>query len=139
MRTKELIASIAVVGAVAAFAVLNINSIPETTSFLQTPPEETAFYHFMSKYGKSYGTKAEFAHRLAIFIKNYHKVMNHNSFGVEEHGFTMTVNQFSDMSESEFKMRLGYKKPSFHADGEVADLPVGGLPDSVNWLDKKLV
>jgi len=34
--------------------------------------------------------------------------MNHNIVGVEEHGFVMTMNMFGDMTEAEFKQRLGY-------------------------------
>jgi hypothetical protein len=38
--------------------------------------------------------------------------MNHNMMGVEEHGFSMGINHFADLTENEFKMRLGYKKMS---------------------------
>lgn len=99
---KGILGALAVVGSVAAFALFNSNST-EGTNFLQASPVETAFQQYMAKFGRNFGTKAEYYHRLEIFTKNYYKVMNHNSFGVEEHGFTAALTQFSDLSEEEFR------------------------------------
>jgi len=63
--------------------------------------------------------------------------MNHNSFGVEEHGFEMALNQFADLTEKEFKSKLGYKKQNIKTTGEVHTLSADNLPASVNWLAAK--
>lgn len=73
-------------------------------------PVESAFQQYLAKFGKSYETKAEYLHRLEIFANNYQKINDHNSKNENEHGLTMGLNQFSDMSEKEFKKMLGYKK-----------------------------
>jgi hypothetical protein len=67
MRSKQIIASIAVVGAVATFALFNVTQNPRATNFLSMPEHEAAFSQFIAKYGKSYGTKAEFEFRMNIF------------------------------------------------------------------------
>jgi len=65
--------------------------------------------------------------------------MNHNSFGVEEHGFSMELNSFADLTEKEFKSRLGYKKPTHKTHKQTVSLSADNLPSSVNWLaDKKV-
>lgn len=91
MRSKEIIASIAVVGAVATFALFNVNIKP-STNFLSMGNPEAAFADFAAKYGKSYGTKAEFNYRQGVFMDNYHKIMHHNMMNSEEEGFNMELN-----------------------------------------------
>jgi len=81
MRTSEIIASIAVAGCVATFAVLNLNeSSTSGSSFLATPigEVERAFISFCAKYHRTFGTKEEYAFRLAQFEQTYHNVMSHN-------------------------------------------------------------
>ena len=63
---KEIIASVAVAGSVAAFAMFNMNALPTNTSFLAESNGEVnlAFNSYCAKYGKSYGTKEEYNFRL---------------------------------------------------------------------------
>ena len=103
MRSKEILASLAVVGAVAAFALFNVNNTPASSNFLQFGEVEQAFHTFISRHGRSYGTKQEYKHRLGVFVKNYKNIMQHNMFNTQEEGYTMTLNQFADMTEAEFK------------------------------------
>ena len=109
MRTKEVIATIAVVGAVATFAVLNMDSSSNST-FLKKSDEVyiKPFNHFIGKYGKRYGTVEEYNYRLKIFKENYHIVMDHNTMN-DDSGFTMELNMFADMTNEEYKKRLGLK------------------------------
>ena len=68
---KELIASLAVVGTVATIGLLNADTFTSQTSFLQMSGPETAFNHYIAKYGKSYATKEEYNYRLRKFAENY--------------------------------------------------------------------
>ena len=56
---KEIIASVAVAGSVAAFAMFNMNALPTNTSFLAESHDEAtlAFNNYCAKYGKSYATR----------------------------------------------------------------------------------
>jgi hypothetical protein len=112
MRSKEIIASIAVVGAVAAFALFNVNSMPSGQSFLQQGDYDVSFNHFIAKYGKRYGTKEEYLYRLNLFIRSYHEVMDHNLMASEDEGYSKALNQFADMTDQEFKSYLGFKAPA---------------------------
>lgn len=42
-------------------------------------------------------------------MDNYHFVMDHNSINAEQDGFTMELNMFSDLTNEEYKQRLGLK------------------------------
>ena len=66
MRAVEFLATVAVAGAVATFAVMNVNTVQAGQTFLQTPfPEvEREFINFIAKYHRSYGTKEEYQFRL---------------------------------------------------------------------------
>ena len=117
MRSKEIIASIAVVGAVAAFALFNLNSMPSGTTFLQSShleAHEVEFHKFISKHRRSFGTKAEYGARLAIFKKNYEYITNHNANHAEKEGYWLEVNHLADNTVHEVKMRNGYKKGKLH-------------------------
>jgi hypothetical protein len=97
MRSKEIIASIAVVGAVAAFALFNLNSMPNEGTFLAAGENsEVEFHKFISTHRRSYGTKAEYQARLAIFKKNHEFILNHNLNKAEQEGYTLEVNHLAD-------------------------------------------
>jgi hypothetical protein len=111
MRSKEIIASIAVVGCVAALALFNLNTVESGQTLLQTGQYDAVFNSYIARYGKRYGTKEEYLYRLNIFVKNYHLIMDHNTMNSEDLGFEMAINHFADLTESEFKMHLGYNGP----------------------------
>ena len=138
MRTKEVLASIAIVGAVAAFAFFNSESIEGQSLFRKHQDlYETSFNHFIAKYGKRYGTKEEYNYRKKIFIKNYHAVMDHNTMNAEEHGYTKRINHFSDLTDEEFEtnykgLRVGSLKSFENAE------PIQGVTavkDFIDWRD----
>jgi len=62
----------------------------------------------MAKYGKSYGTKAEYDYRFKIFSNSYHRIMRHNMQNGES-GHTLGINAFADLTAAEFKKLTGYK------------------------------
>src|SRR5687768_5039337 len=98
MRTTEVLATIAVVGTVATFALFNLQTLPSHQTFLAEGPTEVekSFMNYMAKYRKTYGTKEEHAFRLAVFEKNYHAIMDHNMNNPDD--FTMGITQFADMT-----------------------------------------
>jgi C1A family cysteine protease len=137
MRTLEFIGTVAVAGAVATFAVVNMNALPSGTNFLSTPMSdaEREFINFISKYHRSYGTKEEYEFRLSVFAKNYQEIQEHNSNNAASLGFTKGLNDFADMTPYEYKKRLGYmhqakknikKSPTFK-------ILIDEVADTVDW------
>jgi len=136
MRTKEIIATVAITGAVATFALLNINSVQNGKTFMATPitEAEREFINFVSEHRRSYGTKEEYEYRLALFTKAFQTIKEHNA---EKSTFTMGVNQFSDMSAYEYKQLLGYKanmKKSSGAPHIALESDILAAPASVDWV-----
>jgi len=74
MRTTEVLATVAIAGAVATFAVLNVNSTPSNANtFLATSitDAEREFINFIAQYHRTYGTKEEYNYRLERFSEVY--------------------------------------------------------------------
>ena len=67
---------------------------------------EHAFINFIATHHRSYGTKEEYEYRLSLFADVYQRVQEHNAKGEK---FTMGINSLADLSEYEYKQRLGYK------------------------------
>lgn len=140
-RTKMILAGLAVVGTVAAIALMSIKDNSSTVDrFLASDntsnEDQQAFQEFVNKYNRNYLTKEEYNARLSIFRSNLEKVRNHDA---EKEGFSIAMNKFSDLSEQEFNSMLGLKAPSvqFH-DGEVEPevlgaTKLGANPTSVDW------
>ena len=135
MNTKQVVATLAVVGSVAAFAMLNMTSIATNESFIAAPvsEQERSFQSFVAKNHKTYGTKEEYAYRLGVFSQNYHTIMAHNMHGKAK--FTMGINKFSDMTSQEYKKMLGFKPSKLRATKVPKVLGAVQLPDSVDWRD----
>ena len=82
MKTPQTLATVAIAGALATFAYLNINGPVSGAAFLQATPitdAERSFINFISEYHRTYGTKEEYNYRLAIFEKNYNTYNAHNT------------------------------------------------------------
>ena len=104
---------------------------------------EVEFQKHLAGFGRNYGTKEEYYYRLGIFTQNYHLIKTPNAKHVEEMGFTMGFNQFTDLTEAEFKMHLGYI-PSGPRDEEFTDEEdiveeTSVLASSVDWRSKGAV
>merc|ERR1712032_1772227 len=101
--------------------------------------EEMMYMQYVTEYGKSYGTKAEFEFRLEQFKKTLAKMAEHNA--QNEHQSTVGHNQFSDWTDAEYKRLLGY---NFMAEkglmrGELEELDTSDLAESVDWVTKGAV
>lgn len=100
---KQIIATVAITGAIATFALVNLNAPHTGKTFLSTPIShaEREFINFISEHHRSYGTKEEYEYRLSLFTEAFQKVQEHNS--QSGNSYTMEMNKFSDMSAFEFK------------------------------------
>jgi cell shape-determining protein MreC len=116
---KKIVASIAVVGTVAAVALFNLSGSASDNSsngtFLAVDNTDqqvvSQFNDFISKHQKNYLTKEEYKARLTIFQSSLEFINKSNN---ENKDFKLAANSFADMSASEYKQRLGLKKnPQF--------------------------
>ena len=125
-------ATLAVVGIAAAVAVYAVSFAPSSKSLYSNvlTHNDMEFLKFVSKYGKSYGTKEEFEFRADQFKENLAQIMNENS--KNENTFTLAVNKFADMSNDEYKRLLSYKPMRGSRKAPVATSSVG-IPASIDW------
>ena len=142
MRTRDVIATIAVTGAVATFALLNVGSV-ESTNFLSTPLSvaEREFINFIAEHQRSYGTKEEYQYRLEKFADNFNYIQDFNANNEETE---LGINMFADLTEYEFSQRLGKKSSPFESedDSEVEiheGLDFSSTPSSWDWTKKGAV
>lgn len=100
--------SLAVVGVVASAAVFAVNSFSQSsTALYSSVAADHEFNKYVSEFGKSYGTKEEFAFRSAQFKNNFEIIMNHNS--MNENTYQLGLNKFADYTQEEYTKLLGYK------------------------------
>lgn len=136
MKSAAGVAALAALGLVA----VNYNSEGSQLFLSERIAEEEMMYmKYVTEFGKSYGTKAEFEFRLEQFKKTLAKMAEHNA--QNEHQSTVGHNHFSDWTEAEYKKLLGY---NFAAEkglmrGELEELDTSDLADSVNWVTKGAV
>jgi len=71
-----------------------------------------------------------------VFSANYHNVMAHNMHKTSYH---LALNQFSDMTPEEFKMRLGYKAALKKSNKAPKILNTTNLADAIDWRAKGAV
>merc|ERR1719487_2482095 len=81
----------------------------------------TLWKAFKTDFKKAYDTVEEHAARFSTFKDNVDFITSHNARS-EEHGYTVGINQFADMSSAEFKKTM----LSYRA-------------DSVDWVAKGAV
>jgi cathepsin L len=131
MRTQSTVAGL---GAAAALAVIALNyQAPAGTQLFQSElltAEDYEFIRYVAKYGKSYGTKAEFEFRSVQFKDTLAKISTHNS---ENGTSTVGINQFSDKTKEEMSRMLGYKSKNTIKSNATL-LATDDLPNDVNWV-----
>ena len=128
---KQISASIAAVGLAATVALYNMSA--ETTSLYQTETFSVAehqFMEFVAKYGRTYGTKAEYQFRLNEFTQRLSEIEAHNSKNGETS--TVGINKFADYTKEELKSLNGLRIEEYPANETVFD--VSNLKDEVNWV-----
>lgn len=116
---KKILASLALLGTVAAVAALFGTQQSEDTGnarLLQqvgelsvdlSPDDIKAFQTFMQKNNRNYLTKEEHSARLKIFKANLDLVRAHDAVAT---GFKIGINKFSDLSLEEFEKMQGFRQ-----------------------------
>merc|ERR1719329_1319703 len=131
--------SAAAIAALAALGLVAVNYQSEGSQLFlseRITEEEMAYMKYITEWGKSYGTQAEFDFRFEQFKKTLAKMGYHNAENA--HKSTVSHNLFSDWTESEYKRLLSYKgKQTNNEAAEVLD--TSDLADSVNWVTKGAV
>jgi len=99
--------------------------------------EEVQWKAWKSYHGKTYETKTEEAQRYAIWRNNLEIVRKHNA---EKHSYTLAMNQFGDLTATEFKyLFLGYRQGNSTKGSTFLSPSNVVLPDTVDWRTKGYV
>jgi len=94
---------------------------------------QAGFNDFLKKHNKVYDNE-EVAMRYTIFKKSMDDVLEHNS---QNHSWFKVINKFSDWTETEFKMMLGYRSTGKEASGNPSGLRTDNIPAAdVDWRTK---
>jgi len=115
------------------FALLIVSYVTASFDFDAT---EIQFQGWMADYGKQYANNAEYLHRMAVYVVNAQRVqqLNANSNG----GATFAINEFADLTETEFAEKyLGSLPSSIPEESrDVLSLTGVGAPDTYSWNSK---
>ena len=135
MKTAAGIAALAALGLVA----VNYSSEEGQQLFLseRITDEEYSYMKYVTEFGKSYGTKAEFKFRLEQYKNTLKKMADHESNAA--HKSTVAHNEFSDWTEAEYKKLLGYRSEMKEATQEAELLDTANLKTEVDWRTKGAV
>ena len=85
---------------------------------------------FVAKYGRYYGTKAEYQFRLNEFTQRLIEIEAHNAKKGETS--TVGINKFADYTKEELKNLNGLRIEEYSANETVFD--VSNIKDEVNWV-----
>jgi len=100
---------------------------------------EYTFVQYKAEFGKTYLDGTEHSEREQRFLKELSVIRKHNS---EEHTWKMGVNQFTDLSDTEFARFKGIKRDS-NMEGtspfDIETKPVSDLPAEIDWRSKGVV
>ena len=96
---------IAVAASIAAAAVYYNNA--DTELYSVEPEIEREFMSYLSKHGKTYGTKEEYKFRLNVFSKKMKFIQHYEETNAEGHD--LALNHMADWTSEEYNRVLGYK------------------------------
>jgi C1A family cysteine protease len=109
--------------------------IAATTAMEVMDSGDYKFMEFITEHGKSYGTRAEFDFRAALFKENMEFVEKHNADKNETH--TVELNEMADWTHEEYTRLLGFKQEE--RERNEVELDVSNLADSMDWRTKGAV
>ena len=95
------------------------------------------FATFRGKFNKKYSTFEEFAERFHVFSENLRSIEEHNAQANQT--FSLGVNQFTDMTNAEFKARNTYGLTRIGSSCGVYKTSSKDVGDSIDWREKKAV
>jgi C1A family cysteine protease len=97
---------------------------------------EYEFMEFITKHGRSFGTKAEYNFRLNVF-KN--RRIEHEAHNAQNLTSTQGVNHLTDRTDEEIKKLLGFKHQAVSANEHAQYFPEVELADALDWRAKGAV
>jgi cathepsin L len=98
---------------------------------------ESAFLGYITQYGKSYSSVAEYEHRFEQFARNHLKVIAHNQ---TQSQYTLGHNKMSDWTEAEYKAMLTHEPmPESEKNYEYHPEPAGESNGTIDWRNKGAV
>jgi len=101
--------------------------------------EWSLFTEFQLKFNKKYENEMDFLNRFHIFRENLHTIISHNLDNTQN--FTMAVNQFTDLTQDEFKENYignGYGGVGSYG-CKTFTSSASGVPTSLDWRVKGAV
>lgn len=130
----SLITPLLVIGAI-VLAAASIGAMSNNTNKIPSAVY-TKFNEWSAKHGKTYSCPVEKAFRMAVFYKNFLRISMTNS---QNASFTFGLNQFSDLTEEEFKAKyLGFRKVKATTEKKFkANLK--DTPSEIDWTAKGAV
>ncbi|XP_074489068.1 pro-cathepsin H [Sebastes fasciatus] len=103
------------------------------SAFHLSERDELHFKSWMTQHNRVYSVQ-EYDERLQIFSENKRRIDRHNE---GNHTFTMRLNQFSDMTFSEFRKSFLWSEPQNCSATKGNHLSSDGpYPDSIDWRKK---
>uniref|UniRef100_A0A8C7XJF2 Pro-cathepsin H n=1 Tax=Oryzias sinensis TaxID=183150 RepID=A0A8C7XJF2_9TELE len=104
-----------------------------TSAMAVSEHDEVQFKFWMTQHNKEY-SMMEYHQRLQIFTENKKLIDKHNE---GNHSFTMALNQFSDMTFTEFRKAFLWSEPQNCSATSGNHLSSKGpYPDSIDWRKK---
>ena len=98
---------------------------------------DPAFSEHVTKFGKSYGTKAEYSFRQKVFAEKTAEIERFNADVTNTH--TVGINEFTDRTAEEMRKMTGYRATDNQTKNFVEDLESTQLQASVDWRTKGAV
>merc|ERR1711871_1194975 len=99
---------------------------------------ESLFTQFKADHAKEYASTEEHSARFSVFKDNVDFIMSHNE-RADEHGFTVGINQFADMTRQEFKKTMLTYQAEREQANPIKVFDTTNLADSVDWTTKGAV
>jgi len=99
------------------------------------------FVKFVQQHGRQYDVEEMF-HRYGVFKTNLAFIQKHNEkYAAGEVSYSLAANKFSDLTNSEYKKLLGFKKNPNRDETAMEShrCMEKTLPTSIDWRDKKAV
>ncbi|CAG9323449.1 unnamed protein product [Blepharisma stoltei] len=132
-QSKKILLSVfsifAIIGIIAAISVLN--SSQNTCKSSQYQIEENEFQDYLSKWNKIYSDELEYQSRFKIYKENSVFIRNFNSQG---HSWTLKLNEFADMTPSEFKSIYTPTKIPYKTRLNIQNHKIdANIPAQVDW------
>lgn len=105
---------------------------------IQNPSVKDIFDQWSNLHGKNYATSEENTYRMRVFLRNWLEVNRINDLKL---GYTLGLNQFSDMTPEEFQAKyMGYMPSSEPRNVEILEPEVSLTQQAgVDWRTKGIV